>query len=76
MRALHTVLREKWRRGVVVRHVESQHRVLIPPCVTFKAPLVRKATGNHLINSTSLEETHSPVSGSATLQINYAKRHW
>ena len=29
----------------------------IPPCVTCKAPLVRKATGNHLTNSTSLERT-------------------
>ena len=35
----------------------------IPPCVIFKTPLVRKATGNHLMNSTSLEKTQSPVSG-------------
>ena len=35
----------------------------IPLCVTFKTPLVRKATGNHLMNSTFLEKTHSPVSG-------------
>ena len=35
----------------------------IHPCVTFKAPLVRKATGNHLVNSSSLEEIQSPVSG-------------
>ena len=35
---------------------------LIPPCVTIKTPLVRKATGNHLVNSTSLEKTQSPVS--------------
>ena len=35
----------------------------IPPCVTFQTPLVRKATGNHLMNSTSLERTQSPVSG-------------
>ena len=31
----------------------------IPPCVTFKTILVRKATGDHLIKSTSLEKTHS-----------------
>ena len=36
----------------------------IPPCATFKkTPLVRKATGNHLTNSTSLEKRQSPVSG-------------
>ena len=35
----------------------------MPPCVTFKTPLVRKATGIHLIKSTSLEETQIPVSG-------------
>ena len=36
---------------------------LIPPCIAFKTLLVGKATGNHLINSTSLEKTQSPVSG-------------
>ena len=35
----------------------------IPPCVPIKTSLVRKATGNHLINSTSLGKTQSPVSG-------------
>ena len=35
----------------------------ITPCVTFKTPLARKAAGNHLMNSTSLEQTHSPISG-------------
>ena len=35
----------------------------IPPCVTFKTPLVRKASGNHLMNSTSLENTQSAISG-------------
>ena len=51
--------------GVVVKHANSQNRVVswIPPYVTFKAPLVKKTTGNHLMNSTSLEKTHSPVSG-------------
>ena len=36
---------------------------LIPPCVTLKTSLVRKATGKRLMNSTSLEKTQSPVSG-------------
>ena len=31
-----------------------------PPCVAFKTPLVRKATGNHLMNSTSLEKSSEP----------------
>ena len=35
----------------------------IPPCVTFETSLVRKATGNPLMNSTSLEKTQSPFSG-------------
>ena len=35
----------------------------IPPCVTFKTPFVRKATGNHLIKLTSQENTQSAVSG-------------
>ena len=35
----------------------------IPPCVTFLAQLAREATGNHLMNSTSLEKTQSPFPG-------------
>ena len=35
----------------------------IHPCVISKTPLVRKATGNHLMNSTSLQKTQGPVSG-------------
>ena len=35
----------------------------IPSCVTFKTPLVKKAMGDHLMNSTSLEKIQSPVSG-------------
>ena len=35
----------------------------IPPFVTFKTPLVRKATGSHLMRSASLEKT---------LEIEYA----
>ena len=31
--------------------------------VTIKTSLVKKATENHLIKSTSLEKTQSPVSG-------------
>ena len=32
----------------------------IPPCVTFKMPLVRKAMGSHLMNPTSLEKYSEP----------------
>ena len=42
-------------------------------CVIFKTPLVRKATGSHLMNSTSLEKTQSLVS--ATLEIEYATQY-
>ena len=35
----------------------------IPPCVPFETPLVRKAVGNRLIKSTSLEKSQGPVSG-------------
>ena len=35
----------------------------IPPRVTIKTPLVKKATGNHFIESTSLETTQCPVYG-------------
>ena len=34
-----------------------------PAHVTIKGALMRKATGNHLIKSTSLEKYLSPVSG-------------
>ena len=44
----------------------------IPPCVTFKTPLVRKAMGNHLIISTSLEKLRAQSLVSATLEIEYA----
>ena len=39
--------------------------ILIPPCVTIKMPLERKATGNHLIKSISLYLV------SAALKIEY-----
>ena len=45
---------------------------LIPPCVTFKTPLVRKAAGNHLMNSTSLENLRALSLVSAALEIEYA----
>ena len=41
----------------------------------MKILLVRKATGNHLIKSTSLEKAQSPVSGSAALEIEYATQY-
>ena len=45
----------------------------IPPCINFKTPLVRKAMGNHLINSISLEKRLRALPlVSATLEIEYA----
>ena len=44
----------------------------IPPCVTFKTPLARKATGNHLMNSTFLEKLRAASLVAATLEIEYA----
>ena len=44
----------------------------IPPCVTFKTPLVRKATGNHLMNSSSQAKLRALPLVSATLEIEYA----
>ena len=60
----------EWGRGVADKHADSQHRGCqsIPPCVAFKTPLVRKATGNHFMNSTTLEKTQSPVSGFCYVQ--------
>ena len=46
----------------------------IPPCVTFKTPLVRKATGNHLMSSTSLKQL-GPSLVSATLEIEFAMQY-
>ena len=43
----------------------------IPPCVAMKVPLVRKAKGNHLMNSTSLENLKALSLVSATLDIEY-----
>ena len=60
---IHDVLSlSQWCRGVVIKRVDpntSSNRAR----VTMKTPSVRKATGNHLMNSTSLEKTQSPVSG-------------
>ena len=44
----------------------------IPPCVIFKMPLARKATGNHLMNSTFLEKLRAASLVAATLEIEYA----
>ena len=44
----------------------------IPPCINFKTPLARKATGNHLMNSISLEKLRALSLVSATLEIKYA----
>ena len=44
-----------------------------PTPVTFKTPLVRKATGNHLIKSTSLvKRLRALFLVSATLEVEYA----
>ena len=43
-----------------------------PAPATIKAPLVRKATGNHLMNSTSLENLRTLSLVSATLEIELA----
>ena len=50
-------------RGVVVKHADSQYRGCvssIPPCVAFETPLARKATGDHLMISASLEKNSEP----------------
>ena len=44
----------------------------ILPCVTLKTPSVRKATGNHLVNSISLEKLRALSLVSAKLEIEYA----
>ena len=43
-----------------------------PARVTIKTQLVRKATRNHLVKSTSIEKTQSPVSGFCYAKIEYA----
>ena len=51
--------------GLITRGLSSN-----PARVTIKIPLARKATVNHLIKSTFLEETQSPLSlVSATLEF-------
>ena len=49
-----------------------------PVRVTIKTPLMRrKATGDKLIKSASLEKLRDLSMASATLEIEYAnKRHW
>ena len=54
-----------FRRGAVVSWlgIRTHNTGIIglnPPRVTMKTPLVRKATGNHLMNSTSLEKNSEP----------------
>ena len=45
---------------------------LNPARFAIKVPMVRKATGNHLVKPTSLGETQSPVFYSALLKIEHA----
>ena len=47
----------RWCRGVSMRSHNTGVVGSIPPCVTVKTPLARRAAGNHLIKSTSLEKT-------------------
>ena len=59
----------------MVKHANSQDRVchFDPSMCHFKTLLVRKATGEHLTNSTSLEKELRALSlVSATLEIEYA----
>ena len=44
----------------------------IPPCVTFKTPLMRTATVNHLMNSTFPEKLRALSLVSAALEIETA----
>ena len=46
----------------------------IPPCLTFRMPLARKATGNHLKNSNPQEKLRALSQVFATLEIEYAKQ--
>ena len=62
--------------GAVVLWLGMQtHNTGVMMCPT-KAPFVRKATGNHLMNSTSLEKLRALSLVSATLEIEYAKHCW
>ena len=49
--------------GLACRLKKTEVVSSMPANVTVKRPLVRKAKGNHLTNSTSLETAQSPVSG-------------
>ena len=60
---------------MVVKLADSQHRGCqfdSSVCHIKKMPLMRKATGNHLIKSTFLEKTQSLSLVSGTLEIEYA----
>ena len=46
-----------------------------PTLVTIKTELARKATGNHLMKSTSLKELATLSLVSATLEIESATQH-
>ena len=76
----------RWCSGAVVqwsgtRTHNTEVVSSIPPCVTIKTPLVRKATGNHLTKSPSLEETESSVSdaideeGNAPRKIHFPRKN-
>ena len=53
-------------RGVMVKACETHNNEVgssSPTRGAMKTPLVMEATGNHLIKSTSIENTQGPVSG-------------
>ena len=56
----------QWCRGAMFISVQTHDTRVVslsPTRVTIKTPLERKAMGNHLIKSTSLEKALSTVSG-------------
>ena len=55
----------RWCRGVVVKHVDLQHRgcQFDSSMCHLKNAIGEEAIGSHLMTSTSLEKTQSPVSG-------------
>ena len=64
-----------WCRCIVVKYADSQHRgcqLDSSMCHFKKTLLMRKASGNHLMNSTSLEKLRALSLVSATLKMEYA----
>ena len=65
-----TCIKQEWCRGIVIKHADSKHR----GC-QFDSSMChskRKATGSHLMNSTSLKKLKTLPLASATLEIECA----